>query len=133
DPMQSARDLVSGSAELATGVEDGHDHLEGVHRTAARILLRRVWTNGDAPAVVGDGDFVGLADPHVDPIARAVHRFVDRVVEDLAYQVVQSTQIGRTDVHAGTTAHGLEALEDLDVARAIRAAFRRHLGWFLPY
>src|SRR5207244_2816445 len=83
-------------------------------------------------AEVGDGDLVRLADPYVDAIARAVHGLVDRVVEDLAHEVMQSPQIGRPDVRAGTTANGLETFEDLDVARAVRAALRCHLGWFFP-
>ena len=130
--MQSARNFVSRAAELAPRVQDRHDHLERVHRPTARILLCRMWTDGDATAVIGDGDLVRLADPYVDAIARAVHSLVDRVVEDLAHEVMQSPQIGRPDVHAGTTAHGLETFEDLDVARAVRAALRCHLGWFFP-
>ena len=49
----------------------------------------------------------------------AGERLVDRVVEDLEHHVVQAGAVGRVaDVHAGTLAHGVEALEDLD-ARGI--------------
>src|SRR5207245_6550119 len=50
------------------------------------------------------------------------HRLVDRVVEHLAHEVMETTKIRRADVHARAAANGLEALEDLDVLRAIGPA-----------
>src|SRR5438477_2445773 len=117
--MQSAGDLVSGSAELAARVEKRHHDLERVHGFALRILLRRVRADGDPAAVVGDGDVVRLVDPEIDAVARSVHRLVDRVVEYFADEVVQPAQIGRPDVHAGPTTNCLEAFEDLNVASAV--------------
>src|SRR5438874_63029 len=36
--------------------------------------------------------------------------------------VVQTPEVGRPDVHAGPAANGLEALQDLNVLRAVRTA-----------
>jgi hypothetical protein len=41
-------------------------------------------------------------------------RFVDRVVDDLEDQVVETTLGGVPDVHPGALPHGLETLENLD-------------------
>ncbi len=49
------------------------------------------------------------------------HRLVDRVVDDFPDQVVQTGRAGRTDVHARPLAHGIEALEHLDVLGGIVA------------
>ena len=46
---------------------------------------------------------------------------VDRVVDDLPEAVHEAALVGRADVHAGALAHGLEALEDLEVARGVVA------------
>ncbi len=113
DAVQAAGHLVSGAAELAAGVKDRVHHLE---RGLPGLFLD---VGRDAAAVVGDGDVVIRVDRHVDAVARAVHRLVDRVVEDLAYEVMETTQIGGADVHARPAAYGLEALEDLDVGGAV--------------
>ena len=55
--------------------------------------------------------------------ARAVPRemLVDRVVDDLEYEVVEpGAVIGVADVHAGSLAHTFEALQDADRAVVVR-------------
>ena len=65
-----------------------------------------------------DGDLRGVAG----------ERLVDRVVDDLVDHVMQAgAVIGVADIHAGTLAHGVEALEDLDRFGAVRR--RRVRGW----
>ena len=114
--MQAAGDLVAAAvAELAAGVEDGEHDLE--RRLA--LLLHRV--DGDAAAVVDDGDRVVGVDRHVDARAVAGERLVDGVVDDLVDEVVQAAHAGRADVHAGPLADGLEALEDGDVLGVVGA------------
>ena len=113
DAVQTAGDFVAGATELSAGVQDRMHDLE---RGLAGLLL---FVDGDTAPVIGDRYVFRLVDPHVDAVARAVHRLVDGVVEDLTHEVVQTTDVGRADVHAGTATHGLEALEDLDVLRAV--------------
>ena len=110
DAVQAAGDLVAAAvAELAAGVEHGQHDLD---RRLALLLHRR---DGDAAAVVDDGDRVVRVDRHVDAAAVAGERLVDGVVDDLVDQVMQPAHTGRADVHAGALAHGFEALEDGDV------------------
>jgi hypothetical protein len=114
DAVQAAGDLVAAAlAELAAGVQDGHDNLEG---GLALLLHRR---HRDAAAVVDDRDGVVRVDGHRDGVAVAGQRLVDRVVHHLVDQVVQAADARRADVHAGTLADGLEALEDRDVLGVI--------------
>ena len=50
-----------------------------------------------------------------DLVAVVRERLVDRVVQHLEDHVMETGAIGGVaDVHAGTLAHGVEALEDLD-------------------
>ena len=56
----------------------------------------------------------------------AGERFVDAVVEDLEYQVMESAMARRADVHSGPFPHCLEPLEDGDVLRAV-VRFRHSL------
>ena len=105
DAVQAAGDLVAPAAELAARVQHGEDDLE---RAFAGLLL-------NAAAVVVDPDAVAGLDGDVDVLAVARQRLVDRVVHDLIHQMVQTAGAGGADVHARPLAHGLQALEDLDL------------------
>ncbi len=115
DAVQSGSDLVAAAAELAAGMEDGHHHLQGVHRLAAGPFLRWVWPDRDTPTVILDRHRVVGVDDDLDPVAGAGQRLVDRVVDDLLHEVVQAPEVGRADVHARPAAHGLQSLQDLNV------------------
>ena len=73
----------------------------------------------NAAAVVGHGDeAVGL---HLDfDIGRvAGHRLVHGVVDHLGEQVMHRLLVGAADIHARPAAHRLQALQHLDVLRAV--------------
>ena len=117
DAVQAAGDLVAAAvAELAAGVQDGQHDLGG------RLLLLLHDRDGDAAAVVDDGDGVVRVDRDRDGVVAAGERLVDGVVDDLVDQVVQAAHTGRADVHAGTLADRLEALEDGDVLGVVARA-----------
>ena len=109
DAVQAAGDLVAGAAELAAGVQHGEHDLGGrlvvlghdAHRDAATVVDHDHRVVG----LDGDGDAVGIAG----------EGFVDRVVDDLVHQMVEAARPGGADVHAGTFADRVEALEDGDV------------------
>ena len=82
DAVQAAGDLIGRVVELAAGVQDRHDDLEG------RNLLDRMLVDWDAAAVVDDRDGVVRMDGDPDLGAEPGHRLVDRVVDDLPHQVV---------------------------------------------
>ena len=66
------------------------------------------------------------------PVADAGQGLVDGVVDDLPQAVHETALVGRADVHARALAHGLEALEDLEVARgvvAVAGGSRSGGGW----
>jgi hypothetical protein len=113
DAVQTAGDAVALAVELAAGVQDGHDDLDG------RALLDRVHVDRDATAVVLHPDSaVGeQGDPH--RVAVAGQGLVDGVVDDFPDHVVQAPLTGRADVHAGTLADRLETLEDGDGAAGV--------------
>src|SRR5439155_16356813 len=56
---------------------------------------------------------------HVDLIAEAGERFVDRVVDDFVDEMMQPGRPRRSDVHRGTLANRLEALENLDLVGVV--------------
>jgi hypothetical protein len=73
-----------------------------------------VGIDGDAAAVVADGDRVVGVEFDLDPVGMARHGLVHRVVEDLGHQMVQRAFVGAADVHAGALADRLQPLEHLD-------------------
>ena len=82
--VQTAGDLIAPAAEFAARVQDGIDDLQ---RGLAGLGLN---VDGDAAAIVGDGDGVALVDGHNDVLAVSGQRLVDRVVDDLIDQMVQT-------------------------------------------
>ena len=84
-------------------------------------LLFRVLVDGDTAAVVDDRDGIVFMDGHVDLRAVAGQSLVDRVVDDLVDQMMQTARTGGTDVHTGALADRFEALEHLDVRAIVMA------------
>ena len=107
--VQTARDLVAAAAELAAGVQFGHDHFQG------GFLLGWVHIHRDAAPVVGDGDRRIGVDDDFDAVAHAGQGLVDRVVHHFIDEVVQSLDVGAAHVHARAAPDGLQSFQDLDI------------------
>ncbi|CAB4912004.1 unannotated protein [freshwater metagenome] len=112
DAVQTAGDGVGVGVELATGVQLGHDDLDGGNTGG-------VHGDGDAAAVVLDLDAAVFVDGDVDGGGVAGHGLVDGVVDDLPDQVVQASFTGGTDVHTGPLTDCFQALEDRDGRSAV--------------
>ena len=112
DAVQTAGDLVRGVLELAAGVQ--HRQHDFRRRPAALVHVHR-----NAAAVVDDRDRPVDVNRDVDVAAEAGQRFVDRVVDDLVHEVVQTRRTGRPDVHRRPLADGFEAFEDFDFVGAV--------------
>ena len=120
DAVEPAGDLVALAAELAAGMQlRQHDGGRG-----QALVLHHV--DGDPTAVVVDRDGSVRMERDLDLGGVAGERFVDAVVEDLEYQMMESAMARRADVHSGPFAHCLESLEDGDVLRAV-VRFRHSL------
>ena len=107
--VQAARGGIGVAVELAARVERAEDHLE--RRLAGEF---RVGVDGDAAAVVADGDRVVGVKFHLDAGGVAGHGLVHRVVQHFGHKVMQGAFVGAADIHAGALAHGFEPLEHLD-------------------
>ncbi len=111
--MQTAGDLVAAAAEFTAGVQHGVYHLQS--RSAGLGLD----VHGDATAVVGDGDGIAGIDGDGDVLAVARQRFVNGVVHNLVYQMVQSRAGCGTDVHTRALANSLQSFQNLNLLRAV--------------
>ena len=112
DAVQTARDLVGAVLELAAGVQDRQ-------RDFGRRLAALVHVGRNAAAVVDDADRVVEMNRDVDFGAVAGERFVDRVVDDLVNQVMQTGRPRGADVHRRALANRFKAFEDLDAFGAV--------------
>ncbi len=113
-PVQATGDLVGAGLELPARAERGQHRGD---RGLARLLVP---VDGDAPPVVLDADTAVRQECHFDTCRKPGHRLVDRVVDDLPDEVVETLGTGRADVHRGAFADVFDALEDFDVLRLIR-------------
>ena len=126
DAVEAAGHLVALAAELAAGVEDGQDHLEGA--LAPLVGHRR---DGDAAPVVVDGARAIGVEGDLDAVAVPGEGLVDAVVHQLVDEVVESARARRADVHARSPADRFESLEDGDVPRVVGRCNRRYVGRWL--
>src|SRR5262245_17999296 len=111
--VQPARNLVGRVLELATRVQNRQ------HDLRRRLAALLVQIDGNASAVVPDrARPIGMQDD-LDAVAVAGERLVHGVVDGLVDEMVQPVRARVADVHRRALAHGLEALEDLDVAGVV--------------
>jgi hypothetical protein len=116
DTMQAARGGVDLLGELGARMQRDHDDLE------RRLALELgVGVDRDAAAVVGYGDLIVGAELDLDAGRVAGHRLVHGVVQQFARQMVHGALVAAADVHAGASAHRLEAFQDLDVLGRVTA------------
>ena len=113
DAVEAAGNLVRALVELAARVEVREHELE------RGDLLLRVHRDGDAAAVVLDGQRAVGVDLDLDVLAITGERLVDRVVDDLIDAVMEARLVRIADIHTGSLADGLEALQALDVGGAV--------------
>ena len=121
--VEAAGDLVSLAAELAAGVEH-REHDLG--RGLVGILGVRV--DRDAAAVVDDPAATVGQQGDVDPVRVAGQGLVDRVVDDLVYEVMEAGRTGRADVHTGPLTDRLKTFENGDVFGRVRHASTPYAG-----
>ena len=111
--VQAAGDGVAAAPELAAGVQDRHDDLDG------GLVLGGVLVDRDAAAVVADAHAAVGQDGDLDVVAVAGQGLVDGVVDDLVDEMVQAPLTGGTDVHAGALPDRFEPFEDGDVRGSV--------------
>ena len=116
--------LVVRAVELAARVEDREHHLD------RGTVLRGMHVHGDAASVVRHGERAVRIDLHVDERAVPRERLVDRVVHHLVHEMVVPAFARIADVHGRALAHGLHALQHLDVGGIVLARLLRRGGRF---
>ncbi len=103
--MQTTGNLVGIGVEFTTGVQGSHSQLN------SRNPFLRVDFNRNTTAVIRDCAGVVHVEGDLDPVAITGHRFIDRVVDDFVNQMVQTADIGGTDIHGRPFANRLKPLE----------------------
>ena len=98
----------------------GHDGLK------CGDLCLGVDVGGDAAAVVCHAHTAIGHERYFDVVGMASHSLVARVVEDFRNEVVETGDIGRTDIHTRATTDRFEALEDRDLLGTVLGSC-----WFL--
>jgi hypothetical protein len=95
-------------------MQGSKNHLEG-----GFVFEFGVRVDGDAAAVIADGDLIGRTERKLDEGGVAGDGFVHRVVEDFGGEVVKGGLVGAADIHAWAATNGFEAFEDLDMLGAV--------------
>ena len=98
--MQTAGELVVLAGKLAPGVQLAKNQLDGWHPLFGMDVHRH------AATIVDHFQRLILIQDHLNGARVTGQRLIHAVVDDLLSQVVRTAGIG---IHAGTTAHRLEA------------------------
>ena len=99
--VKTTAHLVAALVELTTGMKDGHYHLQG----ALMELLMLV--DGNTTAIVLHRDALVGIDGHLNLGAITGHSLVDRVVDSLVDQVMETLFADVSNVHCRALAHCL--------------------------
>lgn len=113
DAVKTTADLVGAFVELTTGVEHGHDDLQGA------LVQFLMLVDRDASAVVLYGAGTVCVDGHLDVVAETCHSLVDGVVHGLIDEMVQTFLTDVANIHSRTLAHGFQTLQHLDVGGGV--------------
>ena len=125
DAVQAAGNLVGILVELAARMQSREHHLGGGN------ALLDVHVGGDAAPVVADGDAAVAVQGQRDVVGKAGLRLINGVVDDFECHVVQAGPvIGIADIHSGSFADRIQALEDRDRRSVIGVGFGRRNGVF---
>ena len=113
DAVKAAGYFICAAAELAAGMQHGHDRLHGGD---AGLFMD---TDRHAASVVTHTDDIIFLDDDIDLIGIAGKRFVDAVVHDFPDEVVKAARAGRSDIHSRAFPHCFQSFQDLNVVRGI--------------
>ena len=87
--MQTTRNLVALAAELAACVQHGEHNFSC---TLSFVWARWVWIDRNSASVVVDTTTAVGQQRDADAVAKARHRFVDRVVDYFPNEVVETSE-----------------------------------------
>ncbi len=109
DAVQTAGNLIGVVVELTAGMQHGHDHFR------RRYALFFVDTGRNAAAIVLHRYGIIGMDSHDNFFTVTRERFVDGVVHDLEYHVMQTGAVIRiADVHTRAFAYRIKPFQDFD-------------------
>ena len=111
--VQPAGDGVRLAAELAAGVQGGHDGLDAGQPGGGMLV------DGDAASVVDDANGAVFVQRDLDGGAEPRHELVHGVVDDFDDEMMQPALVGAADVHARTPPDGLHAFEHLNIGGGV--------------
>ena len=115
--MKTTADLIGALVKLTSCVEHSHNDLK------SRLVQLLVLIYRNTTSVVLYSDRLVFINGDLDMSAIACHCLVDRVIDSLVDQVVQTFFADVTNIHGRTLAHGLQSLEHLNVTRGIVTFF----------
>jgi len=108
--VQAAGDLIAAAlAELGASMQGGHHYFQ------SGPLLLGVHINGYATTIVSDFDDIAGVDDQVDSVTLPSEDLINGIVNDLANDMMQTTDASVADVHSGMSAHGIQPFEYLNL------------------
>ena len=111
--MESAGYFISSSAELSAGVE------LCVNDLYCRDPHLRMDIDRHSSSVIPDNDGIVFLYRYLYMLAKSCQRFVDRVVHDLIYEMMESRRACTSYVHSRSETYRFQTLQYLYLACAV--------------
>ena len=102
--MQTAGNLIAASAKFAAGMQQRQCRL---HRRFAGFGMN---IHRDTASVIGYGNAAVRFNLHGDSITKTGQRFINTVIDNFIYKMMQTLTARGTDIHARPAAHRLQPL-----------------------
>ena len=89
------------------------------NRLECRDTSLLVEVDWNTTTVVDDADVVVRQECHFNPVSKATHRFIARVIKNLPNEVVKTVRTSRPDVHTRTLSYWLESFQNRNRRRVV--------------
>ena len=113
DAMQSAGNLVRVIIEFSAGMQFRHNHFD------RRYIFFFMNTDRNSTAIIQHTDAVVRVNGHFNLIAKTGHGFIDAVIDDFIYQMMQGFHIGAADIHPRSATYSFQPFKNLNAAGII--------------
>ena len=123
--MKSTTNLVTFATKLSASMQFGQNDF---NRTLAFCLVH---TARNPTSVINNGTTSVFVNNNFDMVTITSQCFINTIIHNLGYQVMQATTIRATNIHARSFSNRFKPFQNLNIARII--FFRFHKDMFILF
>ena len=119
--VQTTGYLVAVTAELTAGMKHRQNDFDSGHTAFVHVYR-------DTTSIIRNGNAVIPMNRHINLVAVTGQSFVDGVIDNFVYEMMQTTFGSAADIHTRTHTHSLQTFENLNLFSTIIGIYSRYFG-----